>query len=273
MMKIFTLPVTLLAFILTTATVYATQTISIKGFAYSVEKPDMAHVFIKITGEGKNYTASEKEVNRKLSEIKDLVREILGKDVSPIIIKTESKVKSKFNTGNYEEYTQEYFLKMAKAIKGDISEKLPLKEEEYTTIKNIYFSTSEYSTNQLDELKNTLASKKLAFNEADIYDFLSSFEFNKSYVLYGLSDPNMYLEKLTKKTYENATIKANHIVKAIDKKLGKLTNIDKGCNNEIEGGIDISDANKLLGKQLGPVSSNPLKLPLKYKLKYTFEIE
>jgi len=168
MMKIFTLPVTLLAFILTTATVYATQTISIKGFAYSVEKPDMAHVFIKITGEGKNYTASEKEVNRKLSEIKDLVREILGKDVSPIIIKTESKVKSKFNTGNYEEYTQEYFLKMAKAIKGDISEKLPLKEEEYTTIKNIYFSTSEYSTNQLDELKNTLASKKLAFNEADI---------------------------------------------------------------------------------------------------------
>jgi hypothetical protein len=83
----------------------------------------------------------------------------------------------------------------------------------------------------------------------------------------------MHLEKLSKAAYENAVLKASIIAKGANMSLGKLLTIEKTCNKEIEGGIDISEANKLLGKHIGPVSSDPTMLPLKFNSKFTFAVQ
>ena len=254
--------------------VEAAQTISIKGFAYSIEQPDIAHITIKISGEGNNYKESSNQADNNINEIMKLSKELLGTDISPQIIKTESKVKPPFDPEDYEQYTQDYLIKMAKAMKGEIPTKTETPEEEmYITTKFIYFSINNYSIEQLNNFRNTLASKKLAFNEKSSFDFYPTFDLNRSNILYGVSDPYKYYGKLSKAAYENAKLKGKEMTQAIDMELGKLISVEKGCNKDIEGGVDISELKKLLGKQLGPASSDPKKLPLKFNSKFIFKIK
>ena len=253
---------------------YAAQSITVKGFANIVEKPDIAHIIIKTSGEGVDYSESIKNAESNIELIRKIASEILGESITPIVIKTENKKKSAYDADNYEQYTQDYVEKLAQAMKGEEPEtKDSIKKEKYATTIYIYFATKNYSIEKLSKFRNKLATKKLAFNDRITFDFLSSVDLNKSYILYGLSDPYKYLEKLAKLAYENAKLKGEFLAKAVNSTLANLISIEKTCSNEIEGVIDTSDLNKFLGKRVGPVSSNPNMLPLEFNSKFIFEIK
>jgi hypothetical protein len=116
--------------------VNAGQTISLKGFAYSVEKPDIAFVIIKTSGEGKDYSLSDIDADNNIADIVSLAKKILHTEISPTTIKTERKAKPTFDPENYEDYSQEYFQQMAQAIKGEVPKAVSEKKEDsYITTK------------------------------------------------------------------------------------------------------------------------------------------
>ncbi len=251
---------------------YAEQNLTIKGYSYSIVKPNIAHIILKITGEGNDYAESETIADNNLKEVIALAKAHFNADISPAIIKVKNKVKSQLDNGDYSDYTQEYFKQMASAMKGEEIEVLKSKKENvYATTKFIYFSMNDYSVKAIDAFRNALVNAKLAFSEKVTFDYMSSFELNKSYIIYGMKDHYGQLENMTRDAYSNALLKARHTVNAVGSTLGKLISIEKGCK-EIEGTVDISEMNKLLGKNLGPVSSDPLAIPLEYNVKFVFSI-
>ena len=140
-----------------------------------------------------------------------------------------------------------------------------------STIINLYIAIPDYSPNNIELLRSTLAAKELSFDKSSIYNFSTySFDLNSSAILFGLKDPNPHLESLAAEAYVRARINAESIAKATGRQIGDLVGIS-GCGGELEGTARLEDS-VWVGRDLGPLSSDPERLNIKFNKTFEFEI-
>ncbi|MEW6417726.1 MAG: SIMPL domain-containing protein [Nitrospirota bacterium] len=246
--------------------------LKVKGEASMVVKPDIAHFFLRITGEGENYDLSNKKAKDKISQLNEILKTILQDSPELNILKVENKPKSK---SIEDAYQKDFIVGMAKAIKGEMPEEqtAPVKKE-MTTATTVYFSLSNFSDENILKLMNALSEKGIAFDKSSMFEFDMPFEytFNKSAIFYGVMNSDKYLETLALEAYKKATLQARLISQAVDKKLGKLVNIT-GCGEALTGGTTLPDQFNLTGKNLGPLSVDSSRLTIKFSKDFGFRIE
>jgi hypothetical protein len=92
--------------------------IEIKGQASTIVMPDVAHCFLIVTGEGETYESSNKSANDKLSQLTEVLKITLHEVPQFTILKVEDKPKTRPSDQPYE---KEFFVEMAKAMKGENS--------------------------------------------------------------------------------------------------------------------------------------------------------
>ncbi|MBI4698563.1 MAG: SIMPL domain-containing protein [Nitrospirae bacterium] len=245
------------------------NSIQLNGSAQMVVKPDIAHCFIRIKSEADNFDNSLKAANDKLSTLKEIIHNILDK---PVEVETVSYVtKPKGTDYSYYENKQ-YFVDMAKAMKGEIpSENIEKEKFEAETIISVYFGISEFRDEQILVLKDKLSEKNIAFDKKS--SFMSeTLGQDSSIIYYGINDPDIYLGQLIASAHEKAKKQAEIIAKALNKKVGDIMKIS-GCGSVIEGTVDIYDKSLSTGKDLGPLSADSKKLVIKFDKDFEFELK
>jgi hypothetical protein len=255
--------------------VYAAEesrVIEVESEAHIILKPDLAHLVLKISGVGDNYKKSTENAKFKIEEMKEIVKEIVGTIPEVKELKRENKPQGMLD-GDMMEYQKEYFSNMAKAMKGeDITVDEATKKQVMTTNILVYFTLTSFSDESILDLKSRLAEKEIAFDKESLFDFTSGFSIKTSSILFGIKEPSNYLGELASEAFDTARKKAAIIAAASDQKLGDLFRIS-GCGDDLEGTVSISDINTLVGKDLGPLSTDPNRLVIRYKKKYKFLIE
>ncbi len=243
--------------------------IKVQGEARIVKKPDIAHCFLKITGEGPNYDLSTKAAKDKVSILEKYLKEQSGEKPEISVMKIENKPKGKSFDDMYQ---KDFITGMAKAIKGEeLTTESPKSKKEMTTIISIYFNLLKFTEDEIIGLRTALSEKEIAFDKNNPFDFSFDYDPNTSAIFFGLKNPNSHLEKLSTEAFENALQKAKIIVQGAHLKLGKLISIS-GCGSELKGSVDISDRSNLTGKDLGPLSADPNRLLVKFSTNYEFQL-
>jgi uncharacterized protein YggE len=249
------------------------STIEVKGTAYSIVKPDIAYFILKISGSGENYESSTKKATAKIEEMKIIFKEIMGSVPDVSEVKREYTPQNIFSEGDYMEMQKEYFKNMSQAMKGEEIEDIKdEKGKEMTTSIFIYFSALEFSDQNIVKLKSRLAEHEIAFNKSNIFDLSSSFDTNKSSILFGLQTPFHHLEGLSREAYKDARQKAEVIAKSMNWNNIRVLKIS-GCGASLEGPVSTSNINEQIGKDLGPLSVDPGKLVIKFSSDYEFTAE
>lgn len=245
--------------------------IQIKGEASTIVKPDIAHCFLIITGDGENYEASNKSADDKLSQLTEVLKTTLQEVPQLAILKVENKPKAKTFDQSYQ---KEFFVEMAKAMKGEAPvEAGPAKKEMVTNI-SVYFTLTKFSKESILKLMNSLAQKEIAFDKGSMFDFdlPSEFTFNKSAIYYGVANSDKYLKTLVSDAFKKAERNAKIIASSVNKNLSGLVNVT-GCGDILEGNASLPFKSNLTGKDLGPLSTDPSRLIIKFSKDFGFKIE
>ncbi len=245
--------------------------IQVKGEASTVVKPDIAHCFLIVLGDGVNYEASSKMANDKLSQLREVLKSVLQEAPQLHVLKVENKPKGKVFDENYQ---KEMFMDMAKAMKGEIpAEAIPAKQEMATNI-SVYFVLTNFSKDTILKLMNSLAEKEIAFNKSSMFDFefATDFAFNKSAIYYGMTSSAKYLETLAAEAFRKAESNAKIVAAAVGKKMTGLVNVT-GCGDMLEGAVSVPFKTNLTGKDLGPLSADSERLAIKFSKDFGFRIE
>ena len=245
--------------------------IQVKGEASTIVKPDIAHCFLIITGHGDNYESSNKSANDKVSQLTAALKSTLEEVPQLNILKVENKPKAK----SFDESQQkEFFMDMAKAMKGEAPAEVgPAKKEMVTNI-SIYFALSKFSKESILKLMSSLAEKEIAFDKGSMFDFdlPSEFTFNKSTIYYGVASSDRYLEMLAAEAFKKAENDAKIIASSVNKKLTGLVNVT-GCGDALEGNASLPFKSNLTGRDLGPLSTDSSRLIIKFSKDFGFKIE
>jgi len=251
----------------------ATNTLEVKGQAYSVVKPDIAYFFLKIDGQGQSYEVSTQQAQKKVEELKKNLVEIMGAPIEISTLKKEIKPKGALSEDSMMEMQQEAMKSLAKAMKGEESA-LPSKEKkkEMVTTIMVYFTSPNFSDESILRLKSKLAEKEIAFDKNGLFDFSSSIDLNSSTIVFGLKDPNRLLAAVASEALVNARRNAEIIAKASNKSLGGVVSIG-GCGCDLEGTVSMVGNGNLVGRDLGPLSADPNRLVVKYEKNYGFELK
>lgn len=242
--------------------------IQVKGESCVNVKPDVAHCFLIVADYGKNYEASSKAANEKLDQLKSLLKITLKETPEITVIKIDNKPKNK----SFDQ--QRYLTEMAKAIKGETPGKLTDDKIEFGTHITVYFTMTNFSRESILGLMNSLAEKEIAFEKSISfeYDYSSEFTVGKSMMYFGLQNPDKQIGLLASEAFYNAEHDAKIIAAAIKKNLVGLINVT-GCGNIIEGNVTMPDNSYLTGKSLGPLSSDPTRLIIRFNKDFGFRIE
>ena len=264
--------VAMLAFLITIPGIAAAAEIEnyiqVKGEASIIAKPDIAHCFMIVTGEGESYETSNKAANDKLAQLREVLKTTLQETPALTILKTENKPKAKSFDG------KEYFTEMAKAVKGESPAKTETTKKEMTTAITVYFSLSKFSKESILKLMSSLSEKEITFDKGSRFDFGATFEYmlGKSAIYYGLTSTDKQLEILAAEAFNRAEHDAKIIAPAIKKRLVGLINVT-GCGDLMEGDVTIPFKSNLTGKNLGPLSSDPSRLMIKFSKDFGFKIQ
>ncbi len=245
--------------------------IKVEGRSSLVAKPDIAHCFLKITGQGENYETSNKAAKDKISEMVKVLRTVVGEVPEISVLKVKNSPKGK----SFEDmYQKDFITGMAKAIKGEElpEAKSPTKKEMMTTI-TVYFSLTKFSEENILQLMNILAEKEIAFDKEGLFDLPFEFDLKRSAIFYGLISSDKYFKTLATDVYKKARLKAKIIAEAANKKLGKLMKITGGCGDKLKGSVTLSDRSNLTGKDLGPLSADPSRLVISFSKDFEFKIK
>ena len=243
--------------------------IKVQGESRIVVAPDIAHCFLKITGEGPNYDLSTKAAKNKVAILKQYLKAMSGEKPEISVMKIENKPKGK----SFDDMYQKDFINgMAKAIKGEeLTEDNSEPKKEMATIISIYFNLLKFSEDEIINLRTALSEKEIAFDKDNPFEFSFDYNPSTSAIFFGLQNPNRHLEKLSRQAFENALRKANIIAQGANRNLGKLISIS-GCSSELKGSVQISDRSNLTGRDLGPLSVDPNRLMVKFSTNYEFEL-
>lgn len=242
--------------------------IQVKGEASIVVKPDVAHCFLIVAGYGKNYEASTKAANEKLEQLKNLLKTTLKESPEMTLLKVDNKPRG-------EGYDQKrYFSEMAKAIKGETPGKETEDQKEVGTHITVYFVLTNFNRESILTLMNTLAEKEIAFdkNSRFEFDFYTEIDVGHSGIYFGILNSDKQLGILSGEAYRKAEHDAKVIAAAIKKKLIGLKSIT-GCGDLMEGNVTMSGKWNLTGKVLGPLSSDPSRLMIRFSKDFGFKIE
>lgn len=268
--RIFTLVVLVAFSISNTACSSETEHIvKVQGESRVVTKPDIAHCFLKISGEGSSYELSTKAARSKITILGEILDEIFGNKSEISVMKIENKPKGK----SYDDiYQKDFIAGMAKAIKGEE----PTTDDEKTpksmlTIFTVYFHLSKFDDDKIIKFRTVLSEKEIAFDKNNPFDFSFDFDNSTSAIYFGLEKPDIHLEKLATESFNNALKKAQIISKGAKHKIAKLANIS-GCSSELKGSVEISDRSNLTGKDFGPLSIDPNRLMIKFSIYYEFQL-
>jgi uncharacterized protein YggE len=243
--------------------------IKVQGESRMIITPDIAHLFLKITGEGPNYGQSTKAARSKVSILEQYLKEMSGKKPEISVMKIENKPKGKSFDDMYQ---KDFITGMAKAIKGEEpAENRSEPKKEMTTVISIYFNLLKFSEDEIIGLRTALSEKEIAFDKDNPFDFSFDYDTRTSAIFFGLKNPNRHLEKLSTEAFENARRKAGIIAQGASRNLGKLVGIS-GCSSELKGSVEISDRSNLTGRDLGPLSVDPNRLLVKFSTNYEFEL-
>lgn len=243
--------------------------LQVKGEASVIVKPDIAHCFLKITGEGETYEASNNAANEKLAQLNDVLKDNLGEIPQLQTLRIESGPKGRNFDENYE---KNLFVGVAKAMKGEEPAEKAKKKEIATSI-SVYFTLTKFTRESILKLTNDLADKDIAFDKNVMFDFpMSDFTFGRSMILYGVSSLDNYLESLAALAFKKAERDAKILSKAVNKKLRGLVNIT-GCGDLLEGDVSLSFRSNPTAKDLGPLSTDPSRLMIKFSKDFGFKIE
>lgn len=244
------------------------NTISIDGEARFITTPDIAHCFLKVDGEGASYELSNKAARNKIGNLKDILKTIFGKvpDIREIKITNQPKGEALDDM-----YGKEFITGMAKAIKGEEPVEKDKPKEMATTI-NVYFKLPTFTEENILSLLSMLSEKEIAFDKKNPFDFsIEYFSTDKSAIFFGLENFNIHLESLAAEAFKKARGQAEIIAKAANKKLGNLINIS-GCGGGLGGTVNFSGAD-FIGEDMGPLSSDPKRLSIKFSKTFTFQIQ
>ncbi len=245
--------------------------IQIKGEASTIVAPDIAHCFLIITGDGENYESSNKSADDKLLQLTEVLKTILQEVPQLAILKVENKPRAKTFDQSYQ---KEFYVEIAKAMKGEApAEAEPVKKEMVTNI-SVYFTLTNFSKESTLKLMSSLAQKEIAFNKGSMFDFdlPSEFTFNKSAIYYGVANSDKYLETLASTAFKQAERNAKIIASSVNRKLSGLVNVT-GCGDILEGSASLPFRSNLTGKDLGPLSTDPSRLIIKFSKDFGFKIE
>jgi uncharacterized protein YggE len=243
--------------------------IKVQGESRLIAKPDVAHCFLKITGEGSSYDLSTQAAKKKITFLDEHLKTIFGEKPEISIMKVENKPKGK----SYDDIYQKNFITgMAKAIKGEEipEDKTETKKEMLTTF-TVYFRLLKFTEDELIKFRTILSEKEIAFDKENPFDFSFDYDKNTSAIFFGLIDPNRHLKKLSAEAFGNALKKAEIISKGAEQNIGKLWSIS-GCSSDLQGSVEVSDRSNLTGKDLGPLSVDPNRLMIKFSTYYEFEL-
>ncbi|NOZ68097.1 MAG: SIMPL domain-containing protein [Deferribacteres bacterium] len=245
--------------------------IKVGGESRLVVRPDIAHCFLKITGEGESYEISSKAAKDKISEMLGVLKTVMGETPEISVLQVENKPKGK----SFEDiYQKDFITGMAKAIKGEeIPEtKSPVRKKKLT-VMTVYFSLTKFSAEKILQMMNILAEKEIAFDKEGLFDLPFEFDLKRSAIFYGLVDPDKYFETLATDVYRKARTKAEIIAKAANRRLGKLVNITGGCGDRLQGSVTLSGRSDLTGKDLGPLSADPSRLVISFSKNFEFKLK
>jgi hypothetical protein len=242
--------------------------IQVKGEASIVVKPDIAHCFLIVTGYGKNYEASTKAANEKLGQLKSLLKTTLKESPEMTVLKIDNKPRGE----GYDR--KQYFSEMAKAIKGEAPGKEAEEQKEVGTHITVYFVLTNFNRESILTLINTLAEKEIAFNKSSRFefDFYTEINIGQSGFYFGILNSDKQLAILSAEAYRKAEHDAQIIAAAIKKKLVGVVSIT-GCGDILEGNASMSEKWNLTGKVLGPLSSDPTRLLIRFSKDFGFKIE
>jgi hypothetical protein len=242
--------------------------IQVKGESNVIVKPDVAHCFMIVSGSGGNYDASNKAANDKLDQLSSLLKTTLRETPQLTILKVENKPK----TETFDE--KQYFTEMAKAMKGETPGQIGPAKKEMSTHIMVYFSLSKFTRESIQKLMNSLVEKEIAFDKSSRFDFdfPSEFTFNKSAIYFGLLSPDKHLETLAVEAFKKAEHDAKIIASSVKKKMVGLVNVT-GCGDMLEGNVTLPYKSNLTGKDLGPLTSDPARLMIRFSKDYGFKIE
>lgn len=258
---------------LTNAKISNEKGISIQGKARTLTKPDISYCFLKIDATDKSYEVSSKKAQEKLTQLKEVLKSVLGEVPTITIFKTTNQPKGKSFDDMYQQ--KDFITGMAKAIKGEDLDSLETKEEkpkEMSTSVHVFFTLERFTKEKILKLRTALAEKEIAFDKSNPFSFESEYlDPNQSAIVFGLKNPQVHLETLASKAYKKALINAKTIAKATDIKLGKLIGIS-GCGSGLKGTVTFPGED-LIGKELGPLSADPERLSIKFSTTFEFRIK
>jgi len=244
--------------------------IQVKGEASIVVKPDIAHCFLIVSGEGASYEASSRVAYEKLAQLGEELKAVLQESPQLQVLKVENRPKGKAFDENYQ---KEMFMEMAKAMKGELPAAGPVRQEMATNI-SVYFTLSKFTKESILKLMNALAEKEIAFNKSSMFDFdfAADFAFNRSAIYFGMTDGANHLEKLAAEAFRKAEGHAKILAKAVNRKMTGLVNVT-GCGDIPEGAVTVPFKTNLTGKDLGPLSADSERLAIKFSKDFGFRIE
>jgi hypothetical protein len=252
------------------AKVFSKNAISAEGEAYLIVKPDIAHCFIKIQGDGKSYALSKKAADEKKQVLNEIIKKTFNQAPAIIVIRTFNQPKTPDMEDNF---NKQFYQGMAKAIKGedlDTDSAAEDKPNEFSSIINVFFSIPDYQKNEIEKLKSDLAKNKIAFDKHEPYSFYYRTDLDKNFILFGLKEPSPHLESLAASAFEIAQQDADVIAQSTGKNVGDLIGIS-GCGGQLEGTTDFDDS-VWIGKSLGPLSIDPDRLNIKFKKSFEFQL-
>lgn len=242
--------------------------LQVKGEAGIVVKPDVAHCFLVVADYGKNYEATAKAANNKLEQLKSLLKTTLKEMPEITVLKVDNKPRGE----SFDQ--QRYLAEMAKAIKGETPGAMAEEKKEVGTHITVYFTLTNFSRESILALMSTLAEKEIAFekNPKLEFDFSPDFIFGKSAIYFGILNSDKQLGILADGAYRKAEHDAQIITAAIHKKLIGLVNIT-GCGDLMEGNVAMPEKSNLTGRVLGPLSSDPTRLMIRFSKDFGFKME
>jgi len=255
---------------LAAAGVSNSKAISVEGVAYLIVKPDIAHCFVKVEGEGNSYALAKKNVTEKMAVLHTILKNNFSHAPEITVIRAINQPKE-------EEYGADFDKKfvqgMAKAIKGENLDAEGDSEDEpnkFSSIINVFFSIPGYEKSTIEKMKSDLAEKEIAFDKQERFSFYRRANLENSFLLFGLEDPSHHLESLVKSAFEVAQHDATVIAQSTGKKVGNLIGIS-GCGGTIEGTADFDDS-VWIGKDLGPLSADPERLNIQFEKSFDFKL-
>ncbi len=242
------------------------RSIKVKGESSTIVKPTVAHFFVKVSGTGKSYAESMKNAQDELDKLTVQLNKILPSPIELQVLNIDSKIEGESLEDLYRD---------GAIVKSMLGIKSESKEPEKITVMSLYFSLDEFTPESIIEFKDKLAETGVYFSTANRpigYGFEN--EYGRTTILFGLSNKDDLLAKLTKESYEKAKRDATIMAEATGNKIGQLQKLTC-CKNELTGSFVLDswrESPALTGRELGPVSLDPERLQVTFSSDFIFNI-